>query len=83
MPQRRSFLRLAEEVERVVLARFVCRRADKEEEREVEVGERRPGEDELNGIVYKLDLQDDLAEEVLAGRPDAEEHDSRVNAREE
>jgi hypothetical protein len=37
-----------------------------EEEGEVEIGQRRPAEEELHCVVDELDLQDDLAEEVLA-----------------
>ena len=59
------------------------RRATHEEECKVEVGEGSPGEEELNGVVDELNLEDDLAEEALARRPDAEPEHGRMHRREQ
>ena len=49
-----------------------------EEESEVEVGERCPGEEELDRVVDELELKEDLPEEALTRAPDAEEEHCRV-----
>ena len=54
-----------------------------EEEREVEVGERGPREQKLDGVVDELELQKQHAEEVLPRRPDAEPEDGGVDRGEE
>ena len=54
-----------------------------EEEREVEVGERGPREQKLDGVVDELELQEQHAEEVLPRRPDAEPEDGGVDGGEE
>ena len=54
-----------------------------EEKGEVKVCERRPGENELDGVVNKLKLQEDLAEKVLARGPDVEHINGRVEGGEE
>ena len=43
-----------------------------EEECKVEVGQRCPGEEQLDGVVDELELENNLPEEALARRPDAE-----------
>jgi hypothetical protein len=50
-----------------------------EKERQIEIGQRCPGEQKLNGVVDKLDLEKDFPEEALSRRPDAEEEDCGVN----
>ena len=59
------------------------RRATHEEECKVEVGEGSPGEEELDGVVDKLNLEDDLAEEALTGRPNAEPEDGGMDGGEQ
>ena len=54
-----------------------------EKESQIEVRDRGPREDELNGIVDELDLQRKLSEEVLTRRPDSPEEYSGVYSREE
>jgi hypothetical protein len=54
-----------------------------EEECEIEIGEGRPSEEELNGIVYELELEDNLAEKALARCPDPEHVDGGVEGSEE
>jgi hypothetical protein len=56
---------------------------NKEEECEIEIGEGCPTKEELNGIVYELELEDNLAEEALARCPDPEHVDGGVEGSEE
>ena len=54
-----------------------------EEKGKVKVCERGPSEDELDGVVDKLELEDDLAGRVLARGPDAGHVEGRVEGGEE
>ena len=53
-----------------------------EEEREIEVCQTGPSEQQLNRIIEEFKLENDLPEEVLTRSPDPEEEHSRMNGSE-
>jgi hypothetical protein len=49
-----------------------------EEEREIEVGQGSPGEEQLDGIINKLELENDLPQETLSTGPNPHHVNSRM-----